>query len=149
MSLSSSLSCCITQHLRQTYSHEFMLDIGRNTSFNPNPNEEVLRGCGLLQRPGPGPTPTPSPRPEWRHHKRHGRKQKRGKHGGIGARLAASPHKPVIPAIVLANVHSLDYKIDYIRLLRNTQRNVRDCCVFVFPEKWLNDTVPDLFSSRC
>ncbi len=55
----------------------------------------------------------------------------------------ANPHKPAIPTIVLANVRSLDNKLDYIRLLRSTQRTVRDCCVFVFTETWLNNSVPD------
>ncbi len=71
------------------------------------------------------------------------RKQKRGKRGGIRARLAANPHKPAIPTIVLANVRSLDNKLDYIRLLRSTQRTVKDCCVFVFTETWLSNSVPD------
>ncbi len=31
----------------------------------------------------------------------------------------------------------------YIRLLRSTQRTVRDCCVFVFTETWLNNSVSD------
>uniref|UniRef100_A0A8C2G3L7 Reverse transcriptase domain-containing protein n=1 Tax=Cyprinus carpio TaxID=7962 RepID=A0A8C2G3L7_CYPCA len=66
-----------------------------------------------------------------------------GKRGGIQARLTANPHKPSIPTSVLANVRSLDNKLDYIRLLRSTQRTVRDCCVFVFTETWLSDSVPD------
>ncbi len=61
----------------------------------------------------------------------------------LRARLAANPHKPAIPTIVLANVRSLDNKLDYIRLLRSTQRTVRDCCIFVFTETWLNNSVPD------
>ncbi len=52
-------------------------------------------------------------------------------------------HKPAIPTIVLAKVRSLDNKLDYIRLLRSTQRTVRDCCAFVFMETWLNNSVPD------
>ncbi len=56
---------------------------------------------------------------------------------------AANPHKPAIPSIVLENVRSLDNKLDHIRLLRSTQRTVRDCCVFVFTETWLNNSVPD------
>lgn len=52
------------------------------------------------------------------------RKQKRGKCGGIRARLAASPHRPAIPTINLANVHSLDNKLDHIRLLRTSSKTV-------------------------
>lgn len=55
----------------------------------------------------------------------------------------ANPHKPAIPTILLANVRSLDNKLDNIRLLRSTQRTVRDCCVFVFTETWLSNSVPD------
>ncbi len=104
---------------------------------------EELRNLGLLRRPTPSPTPTTASRPQRRRYKRRERKQKRGKRGGIRARLAVNPHKPAIPTIVLANVRSLDNKLDYIRLLRSTQRTVRDCCVFVFTETWLNNSVPD------
>jgi len=89
------------------------------------------------------PTPTPAIHPEWRRYKRCERKQNRGKCGGIRARLAANPYKPAIPTIILANIRSLDNKMDYIQLLRNTQKNVRDCCVFVFTETWLNNNVLD------
>lgn len=104
---------------------------------------EQLRDLGLLRRPTSSPTPTAASRPQRRRHKRRERKQKRGKHGGFRARLTANPHKPSIPTIVLANVRSLDNKLDFIRLLRSTQRTVRDCCVFVFTETWLSDSVPD------
>ncbi len=90
---------------------------------------EELRDLGLLRRPTPSLTPTTASRPQRRRYKRCERKQKRGKRGGIRARLAANPHKPAIPSIVLANVRSLDNKLDHIRLLRSTQRTVRDCCV--------------------
>ncbi len=76
-------------------------------------------------------------------YKRRERKQKRGKRGGIRARLAANPHKPAIPTILLANVRSLDNKLDYIRLLRSTQMTVRDCCVLCLRKTWLNNSVPD------
>ncbi len=116
----------------------------RTTFFELNSaHAEELRDLGLLRRPTPSPTPTTASRPQRRRYKRRERKQKRGKRGGIRARLAANPHKPAIPTIVLANVRSLDNKLDYIRLLRSTQRTVRDCCVFVFTETWLNNSVPD------
>ncbi len=63
----------------------------------------------------PSPTPTTASRPQRRRYKRRERKQKRGKRGGIRARLAANPHKLAIPTIVLANVRSLDNKLDYIQ----------------------------------
>ena len=47
------------------------------------------------------------------------RRQKRGKRGGIRARLAASPTRPAIPSIIMANVRSLDNKMDlsYLNVL--------------------------------
>ena len=139
---STSVSCLHV--LKRTYSREFLLDLGRTTFLELNSTHEgELRDSGLLRRPAPPPTPTPAPRPQWKRHKRRERKQKRGKRGGIRARLAASPHKPAIPTIVLANVRSLDNKLDYIRLLRSTRRTVRECCVFVFTETWLNSNVAD------
>ncbi len=116
---------------KHAYSHEFLLDVGRITFLEINSaHAEVLLDLGLLRRPTPSPTPTTASRPQRRRYKRRERKQKRGKRGGIRARLAANPHKPAIPTIVLANVRSLDNKLDYIRLLRSTQRTVRDCCVY-------------------
>ncbi|KAL0175804.1 hypothetical protein M9458_028134 [Cirrhinus mrigala] len=129
---------------KRVYSRTFLLNIGRNKLFKLNSADaEELNDLSLLRRPTQSPTPTPAPRPQWRRLKRRERKQKRGKRGGIRARLAASPHKPAIPSIVLANVRSLDNKLDYIRLLRSSQRNVKDCCVFVFTETCLSDSVPD------
>ncbi len=130
--------------LKRAYSREFLLDVGRTTFLELNSaHAEELRDLGLLRRPTPSPTPTTASRPQRRRYKRRERKQKRGKRGGIRARLEANPHKPAIPTIVLANVRSLDNKLDYIRLLRSTQRTVRDCCVFVFTETWLNNSFPD------
>ncbi len=147
--LSCKLQCFCTSSSRlpvfkRAYSREFLLDVGRITFLEINSaHAEVLRDLGLLRRPTPSPTPTTASRPQRRRYKRRERKQKRGKLGGIRARLAANPHKPAIPTIVLANVRSLDNKLDYIRLLRSTQRTVRDCCVFVFTETWLSNSVPD------
>lgn len=102
-----------------------------------------LRACGLLRTPAPPPTPSPAPRPKWRRHKWSERRQKRDQRGGVRARLAASPHKPTIPSIMLVNIRSLDNKLDHIRLLRTTQRTVRECCVYVFTESWLGSNVVD------
>ncbi len=147
LSCKSQCFCTYSSRLpvfKRAYSREFLLDVGRTTFLELNSvHAEELRDLGLLQRPTPSPTPTTASRPERRRYKRHERKQKRGKRGGIRARLAANPHKPAIPTIVLANVCSLDNKLDYIRLLRSTQRTVRDFCVFVFTETWLNNSVPD------
>ncbi len=147
LSCKSQCFCTSSSRLpvfKRAYSREFLLYVSRTTFLELNSaHGEELRDLGLLRRPTPSTTPTTASRPQRRRYKRHERKQKRGKRGGIRARLAANPHKPAIPTIVLANVRSLDNKLDYIRLLRSTQRTVRDCCVFVFTETWLNNSVPD------
>uniref|UniRef100_A0A3B1KH12 Reverse transcriptase domain-containing protein n=1 Tax=Astyanax mexicanus TaxID=7994 RepID=A0A3B1KH12_ASTMX len=130
--------------LKRTYSREFLLGVCRNSLLELNRGlREELRVCGVLRTPAPPPTPTAAPRQQWKRHRRQARRQKRGKRGGIRARLAASPHKPAIPTVLLANVRSLDNKLDYIRLLQSTQKTVKDCCVYVFTETWLNNSVPD------
>ena len=136
---------CIYVHLFvivasiKTKAH-ILLAIGRTTLTDINPADvEDL----LLQRPALPPTPTTATSPQWKRQRRCMRKQKRGKRAGIRARLAASPHRPAIPTITLANVRSLENKLDYIRLLRSTSRTVSECCVFVFVETWLNNSIPD------
>ncbi len=145
LSCKSQCFCTSSSHLpvfKREYSREFLLNVGRITFLELNfAHAEELRDLGLLRRPTPSPIPTTASRPQRRRYKQ--REKKRGKRGGIRARLATNPHKPAIPTIVLANVRSLDNKLDYIRLLRSTQRTVRDCCAFVFMETWLNNNVPD------
>lgn len=48
------------------------------------------------------------------------------------ARLKANPNRPTIPSILFANVHSLENKLDHLRLQLHTQRVMRDCCVSGF-----------------
>ncbi|KAM8822285.1 uncharacterized protein ACB058_021512 [Synchiropus picturatus] len=132
--------------LRRFYCREALLSVLRTIPSDLSSTvSEVLRGYGLLQRPhlAQHRSTTSFPVTHWKRHGRNVRKQKRGKRGGHRARLAASPLRPAIPTITMANVRSLANKLDDIRLLRNTFRSVRDCCAFVFVETWLNDTVPD------
>ena len=46
------------------------------------------------------------------HRRRRDRKQRRGKRGGLRARLKLTPHRLSLPSIFLANVRSLANKID-------------------------------------
>ncbi|KAI4896489.1 hypothetical protein NFI96_008191 [Prochilodus magdalenae] len=77
------------------------------------------------------------------HRKRCARPQKRGKRAGVRTRLTSKPVRAALPSILLSNVCSLENKLGCIRLQRTTQRESRDCCVFVFTETWLSDRVPD------
>lgn len=76
---------------------------------------------------------------KWRRRRRH-RKQKRGKRGGLWAKLNANPHKPAIPSLFLTNSRSLNNKMDELRL-RITSRCL-DYCVMVITETWLDSLTP-------
>ncbi len=101
LSCKSQCFCTYSSRLpvfKRAYSREFLLDVGRTTFLELNSaHAEELRDLGLLRRPTPSPTPTTASRPQRRRYKRCERKQKRGKRGGIRARLAANPHKPAYP----------------------------------------------------
>ena len=44
---------------------------------------------------------------------------------------------------MLANVRSLDRKMDFINLWRASQRALRDFCAFIFTETWMKDKLLD------
>ena len=63
--------------------------------------------------------------------------RKRGKRGGLLVRLRRRAHRAPLPSILLANVQSLDNKVDEIRARVAFQRDIRDCNVLCFTETWL------------
>lgn len=65
------------------------------------------------------------------------RKQKWGNRGGARAKLKANPNRAPLPSILLANIRSLENKLDYLRL------EIRDCCVLIFTKTRLNADAPD------
>ncbi|XP_071185424.1 tubulin beta-4B chain-like isoform X1 [Salvelinus alpinus] len=65
------------------------------------------------------------------------RRRKRGKRGGLVVRLRRRAHRAPLPSILLANVQSLDNKVDEIRARVAFQRDIRDCNVLCFTETWL------------
>ncbi|KAI3374201.1 hypothetical protein L3Q82_006056 [Scortum barcoo] len=89
--------------------------------------------------------------PDWRSaarrtegkRKRCARKQKRGKRGGLLARLKANAGRPPIPSLFLSNVRSLDNKLDLLRLRLGVSREMRNCAVLCLTETWLNNNMPD------
>ncbi len=54
------------------------------------------------------------------------RKKHSGKHVGIHNRLREGAHSPPLPSILLANVHSLENKMDDLRARISFQRDIRD-----------------------
>ncbi len=94
-----------------SYTWQELLDIGLHfsNSFITNPR--------LIPEISRTPEATHSTRPggsvrRWR----RDRKQRRGKCGGLRAKLKLTPHRLSLPSIFLANVRSLVNKMDEIRL---------------------------------
>ncbi len=130
---------------KHIYDRRSLLDIGNAYKHQLAPAAiEKLRGLCLLLEPDleTAASPTDATRTRQRR-KRCERGRKRGKRGGIRARLRANPTRPALPTLVLSNVRSLENKLDLIQLSRSTQHEAKDCCVFVFTETWLNDNIPD------
>ncbi len=73
------------------------------------------------------------------------RKKHRGRRGirGIHNRLRKRAHSPPLPSILLANVQSLENKMDDLRARISFQRDIRDCNILCLTETWLTPSVPD------
>lgn len=65
------------------------------------------------------------------------RQRKRGQQAGCLLRIRRQSNKPPLPSILLANVQSLEKKIDDARL--NYQRDIQNSNILCFTESWLND----------
>ncbi len=71
------------------------------------------------------------------------RRKHRGRRAGIRNRLRKRAHSPPLPSILLANVQSLENKMDDLRARISFQRDIRDCNIFCLTETWLTPSVPD------
>lgn len=63
-----------------------------------------------------------------------------GKQANIHARLKSNPSCQALPFILLFNVSSLYNKPGFFRLF---QSELRECCIFVLMETWINDNILD------
>ncbi|KAK0135720.1 hypothetical protein N1851_028397 [Merluccius polli] len=70
-------------------------------------------------------------------------RRRRGKRGGLHARLKARATRPPLPSLLLANVRSLENKMDELRARTTTQCEIRECCALIFTETWTKDNTPD------
>ncbi len=70
-------------------------------------------------------------------------KKHRGKRAGIRNRLRKMAHSPPLPSILLANVQSLENKMDDLRARISFQQDIRDCNIICLSETWLTPSVPD------
>ena len=81
------------------------------------------------------------------------RRRRKGRRSGLLVRLHRRAHRPPLPSIILANVQSLDNKVDEIQARVSFQRDIRDCNI-LFHETWLTwDTLesvqpPGFFTQR-
>ncbi len=101
-----------------TYDKSTLLDIGNRftnlvqDTLSPNPNPswplEILRNA------------------ENKGHRRRNKKHS-GNSAGIRNRLRKRAHSPPLPSILLANVQSLENKMDDLRARISFQRDIRDC----------------------
>ena len=73
--------------------------------------------------------PEAKPKHHWR---------RRGTRSGLLVRLRRRAHHPPLPSILLANVQSLDNKVDEQRPSTSFQRDIRDCNILCFMETWLS-----------
>ncbi len=74
------------------------------------------------------------------------RRQKKhlGRHAGIRNRLRERAHSPPLQSILLANVQSLENKMDDLRARLSFQQDIRDCNILCLTETWLMPSVPDM-----
>ncbi len=73
-----------------------------------------------------------------RRRKKHSRRR-----AGICNRLRERAHSPPLPSILLANVQSLENKMDDLRARMSFQRDIRDCNILCLTETWLTPLVLD------
>ncbi len=71
------------------------------------------------------------------------RRKHHGRRAGICNRLRKRAHSPPLPSILLANVQSLENKMDDLRARISFQRDIRDCNILCLTETWLTPMVPD------
>ncbi len=76
-------------------------------------------------------------------HPRRRIKKHRGKRARIRNRLRKRAHNPPLPSILLANVQSLENKMDDLRARISFQWDIRDCNILCLSETWLTPSVPD------
>ncbi len=69
------------------------------------------------------------------------RRKHRGRRAGIRNRLRKRAHSPPLPSILLANVQSLENKMDDLRARISFQRDIKDCNILCLTETWLTPSV--------
>ncbi len=125
-------SAVYVQHSRAKliYDRHFMLELRKvkSSGIVDTITLDTLHSLGLLCLPDPAayeaavcPTDTGRSR---RRRRRCDRKRKRGSRGGLTAKLKANPCRTPLPSILLANVRSVENKLDYLKLDLTTKQEM-------------------------
>lgn len=134
-------------HTLLTYNRQTLLDIVKSwthaefTGFIPPELQPIVCSRSHHHHPQEGPeTWSSSEYADTRRVLRRPR-HKQGKRGGLHARLKARASQPPLPSLLLANVQSLENKLDKLRARITSQREIRECSALIFTETWLSDKV--------
>ncbi|KAL7868747.1 hypothetical protein SRHO_G00101310 [Serrasalmus rhombeus] len=120
------------------YSRQELLDINTQTS------DSFIADLRLIPEISRTPEAAYSSRPGGSARRRCREcKQRRGRRGGLRAKLKLIPHRLPLPSIFLADVRSLANKMDEIRLCITNDRRIMDSKVMIFTETWPNNGCPD------
>lgn len=120
------------------YSHKDLLDILATSNCECRPslrhNIDEFAGCELFT----------SNRPTETGEAKHRRSiRKRGRRGGVLVRFRRRAHRPPLPAIILANVRSINNKTDELFNLLAFNREFKESSVLCLTETWLKQDKPD------
>ena len=73
--------------------------------------------------------------------------RKRGRRGGIKARLRRRFNRPPIPSVILTNARSLNTKFDELRTLCQFDNTFREACLIAITETYLHEEHTDEYAS--
>lgn len=108
--------------LKIIYSREALLNI--REAVPSLPRDELI---GLPTPSSPGNKP----------------RRKRGRKGGVRARLKRRPFRPPLPTIMFGNVQSIRNKTDELRACVQHLADYRQSCLICLSETWLTESDPD------
>ena len=72
------------------------------------------------------------------------RRRYRGHRAGMPREDPLRVRKLPLPSILLANVQSLDNKLDEVRSRISYQQDIKNCNILCFTESWLNDDIENI-----
>ena len=76
--------------------------------------------------------------------RRRKRRRYRGRKSGCLVRIRWRVGNLPLPSILLANVQSLDSKIDKLRTCISYQRDIKNCNILCFTKSWLNEDMNNI-----